>query len=321
MTLRLTIDRVPWGRHVDSFRASVPHLVPVVKGNGYGFGRRQLAAVAASWADTIAVGTLYEAADLHDLGVSTIVSLTPALDVPHDLPPATVPTVAGPSHVRALRRAGWRGRVAVKLASSMHRYGVTRDRLDELAEQIRSSGCEPALYVIHPPLAVDDRSDSDAAAEIEAWLELLDPSLPISVSHVSPEALSSLAQRWPGYRWNLRSGTALWHGDKSFLRLDADVIDIDDRRAGDRAGYRGVRLETDARLTMIGAGSAHGVAPLVDGRSPFHFGRRRLALLEPPHMHTSMAVVPPDQPQPDIGDRVDVQRPLITAHPDLVVWR
>ena len=39
---------------------------------------------------------------------------------------------------------------------------------------------------------------------------------------------------------------------------------------------------------MVGAGTAHGVQPLDDGRSPFHFARQRLALLEPPHMHTSM---------------------------------
>ena len=53
---------------------------------------------------------------------------------------------------------------------------------------------------------------------------------------------------------------------------------------------------------MIGAGTAHGVHPLDDGRSPFHFARRRLALLEPPHMHTSMVVVPAGEPGPEEGD-------------------
>ena len=72
---------------------------------------------------------------------------------------------------------------------------------------------------------------------------------------------------------------------------------------------------------MIGAGTAHGIHPLDDGRSPFHFARRRLALLEPPHMHTSMVVVPDDEPAPKPGDIVDVQRPLIATSVDEVRWR
>ena len=70
---------------------------------------------------------------------------------------------------------------------------------------------------------------------------------------------------------------------------------------------------TTGALVLVGAGSAHGVAPLDDGRSPFHFARRRLALLEPPHMHTSMVFVPSRGPVAEVGDRVDLQRPLITT--------
>jgi len=71
---------------------------------------------------------------------------------------------------------------------------------------------------------------------------------------------------------------------------------------------------------MIGCGSAHGVAPLADGRSPFHFGRQRMTLLEAPHMHTSMCVVPTGGPTPRVGEWVDVQRPLITTQPDRIDW-
>jgi hypothetical protein len=70
---------------------------------------------------------------------------------------------------------------------------------------------------------------------------------------------------------------------------------------------------------MIGAGSAAGVALLAGDLSPFHFARTRLALLEPPHMHTSMCVLPLDQLPPSPGGWVDVQRPLIGVHPDEVV--
>ncbi|MET0460263.1 MAG: alanine racemase, partial [Ilumatobacteraceae bacterium] len=47
MTLRLTVDTEPWRANVDHVRRHCPGLVPVVKGNGYGFGRAELAVIAA----------------------------------------------------------------------------------------------------------------------------------------------------------------------------------------------------------------------------------------------------------------------------------
>jgi hypothetical protein len=80
-------------------------------------------------------------------------------------------------------------------------------------------------------------------------------------------------------------------------------------------------MPVDGRLVMVGAGTAQGLHPLPDGRSPFHFERRRLPLLEPPHMHTSMVVVAAGKPGPEVGDHVDVQRPLIDTFVDEVRWR
>jgi hypothetical protein len=71
---------------------------------------------------------------------------------------------------------------------------------------------------------------------------------------------------------------------------------------------------------MIGAGTANGVTALPDGRSPFHFGRRRMPLHEPPHMHTSMVLVATGDPLPTIGDRVDLQRPLTMTAVDRYDW-
>ena len=56
-------------------------------------------------------------------------------------------------------------------------------------------------------------------------------------------------------------------------------------------------------------------------RSPFHFQRRRLAMLERPHMHTTLLVVPEGQPCPAVGDRVDLQRPLIATDVDELEWK
>jgi hypothetical protein len=105
------------------------------------------------------------------------------------------------------------------------------------------------------------------------------------------------------------------------LHLGADVLDIRPIRAGSAAGYRARTVAADGRIVVVGAGSAHGVQPLPDGRSPFHFARRRLRLIEPPHMHVSMLLVPAGDPCPAIGELVDVQAPLIQSFPDVVRWR
>ena len=50
MTLTLTIDRSRWQAHQRAILEDVPGLVPVAKGNGYGFGLRLLAADPPGWA-------------------------------------------------------------------------------------------------------------------------------------------------------------------------------------------------------------------------------------------------------------------------------
>ncbi len=89
--------------------------------------------------------------------------------------------------------------------------------------------------------------------------------------------------------------------------------------AGDRLGYRLAAVPGDGSVVMVSGGTAHGVQPLPDGRSPFHFERRRLALVEPPHMHTSMVFVPAGTPRPEPGDEVDLQRPLTQTWVDAIV--
>ena len=130
MTVRLSIQRRAWELHVHEYAASVPGLVPVVKGNGYGFGRSVLHPVAAALANRVAVGSIYELDDIAD-GVTPIV-LTPSLVAPPQPSSPTdplnrlVPTVGSVTHVAAL--AGWHGSVAVELRTSMRRHGVSRYR-------------------------------------------------------------------------------------------------------------------------------------------------------------------------------------------------
>ncbi len=164
-------------------------------------------------------------------------------------------------------------------------------------------------------------TDDEHLDDVNHWVDALDPADEVWISHLSPGAYRDLRDAWPERRFRARVGTALWHGDKAALHLGAEVLDVRSVRAGQHAGYHQGVVPLDGTLVMIGAGTAHGVHPLDDGRSPFHFARTRLALVEPPHMHTSMAFVAAGEPTPRVGDTIDVQRPLISTIVDEVRWR
>ncbi len=305
MTVTLAVRNAIWRSHVARVAASVDGLVPVVKGNGYGFGRAWLAGVAAEFADTVAVGTVHELDGL-PAAVDAVV-LTPCLAAPATTRP--ILTVGRAEHIAALD--GWRGRVIVKLASTMRRYGGDAGLID-VAER---ASLDVVGVSIHPPLAGEP---ADHLAAIAAALDPVDADIPVWLSHVDPVLYSRLPDDRPR---RLRLGTRLWHGDKSAFHLTADVLDRRPVAAGQPAGYQLGAVPADGHLLMIGAGTANGVGPLADGRSPFHFEQRRLALHEPPHMHTTMAFVPSSAPLPAIGDRVDVQRPLHMTTVDEYEWR
>jgi alanine racemase len=315
MALRLTVQRAAWEAHIDGLAATLDGLAPVVKGNGYGFGRATLHPLVKGLSDFVCVGTVYELD--HVAERVTPIVLTPTVEPPR--PPTSAPpilTIGSIADVHALR--GWRGRVIVKLQSSMRRFGATPDEVDGVAASAAAASLELAGYALHLPLA---GSESDRVAELEAWLDAVDAGQPLWLSHLSPQSYGDLRSRHPDRQFRLRLGTALWHGDKSFLQLTADVLAVHDVRAGDCAGYQLIEVPGNGRLVLVSAGSAHGVAPLPDGASPFHFERTRLMMLEPPHMHTSMLFVPDGQSCPSQGDSVDVQRPLITTLVDRIDWK
>ena len=316
MVLRLAVHRRNWHAHVQTVAASLPGLVPVVKGNGYGFGRSTLMPIAAGLSAQIAVGTVFEAADVPD--DRTPIVLTPHLGaLPLGFAAEAILTVGSIAHVEALVRHGWQGRVTVKLQSSMRRYGVAPADLDPIVAAIHAAGWTLVSYTLHLPLA---GTQDNHITEITAWLPLLDHALPLSVSHLAASAYAALRAAHQSHSFQIRSGTALWHGDKSTLQLTADVLDIHPVGAVDTAGYHATPAPGAGHVVLVGAGSAHGVRALDDGRSPFHLKRRRVAMLEPPHMHTTILFVPNDEFVPIVGDSVDVQRPLITTNIDELSW-
>ena len=315
MALVLTVNTDSWNRQVDALATSVTGLVPVVKGNGYGFGRDWLATRASDLSPTIAVGTIFEVSSVP--AQCTPIVLTPSLDIPAGLRDDAILTVGSMAHIEALASTNKSRQVVIKIRSSMNRYGAAAHDVAELLQQCRATNLRVRGVSIHPPLT---GTSADHVREIENLLSRIDPSLPAWVSHVDPQDFADLQSRHPERQWFLRLGTSLWHGDKTTLQLTADVIETVAVTSRQKVGYHGVEISQNGTSVMVGCGSAHGVAPLADGLSPFHFSRQRIQLVEPPHMHTSMCFIPSGQVTPVVGDRVDVQRPLITTDADRIDW-
>lgn len=302
--------------HVQSVARSMPNLVPVVKGNGYGFRRWNLMPLAGQLAKEVAVGTIFEARDIPS-GITPIV-LTPTLTAPpKNMPLNTVLTIGAPHHVVALSTAGWSGNVVVKLQSSAMRYGVQPSDLQPLLADIANARMTVVGFSIHPPI------EGDMALhmrDITEWLEYLDPTLPLYVSHLDAATYEKLRKDHPSRSFRIRMGTSLWHGDKSMMKLSADILDHHPVEPGTRAGYTQTLINGPGEIVLVGCGTAHGVGLLPDGRSPFHFQRQRLNVLEPPHMHTSMLLIARGRPIPSVGEWIDVQQPLTRVQVDLLQW-
>jgi alanine racemase len=316
VTIRLAVNEAPWLSHVQTVARSYQGLVPVVKGNGYGFRRWNLMPLAGQLGNEVAVGTVFEVRDIPS-HVTPIV-LTPTLThPPKNMPMNTVLTVGSVQHVMALAAARWRGEVIVKLQSSAMRYGVSRDNLVPLLADINAASLTVRGYAIHPPLAGDDAAH---LKDIARWLGAIAPGSTVYVSHLSAEAYAHLAKSFPNFNFRIRVGTSLWHGDKSMMHLTSDVVDHHPVESGDKAGYRLNIINGPGEIVLVGCGTAHGVMPLEDGRSPFHYQRQRLNMLEPPHMHTTMLFVARGRPIPSIGEWIDVQQPLSRVQVDLLQW-
>lgn len=322
MTVRLNVEQAAWRSHVAATaQAYGPALMPVIKGNGYGFGRpllHQLAIELVPSIDHVCVGNVHELADV-PASLRPVV-LTPTLAAP---PPDrnAVMTVGSTAHVDALR--GWSGDVMIKVASSMRRFGATVDELPTLLRAVENVGFGVAGYAIHLPLTGTDES---RVAEIETWLPDLPFDVPLWLSHLEPATVHALQLKYPLRKFKVRVGTALWHGVPKVpdLQLQAEVLHTQPIGVGEIAGYHHTRAPFDGTLVAVGAGSAHGIAsndtPSKQPLSPFHFARTRMTLLEAPHMHTSLVIVEASAESPKVGDWVDVQRPLTTTNVDQIEW-
>ncbi|MEV5374745.1 alanine racemase [Streptosporangium nondiastaticum] len=329
MALTLHVETARWRAHQQTVVQQFPGIVPVCKGNGYGFGHERLADEAARFgSDILAVGTTYEAAKIKDFFSGDLLVLTPFRlgEEPVPLPDRAIRSVSSVEGVRGLVGA----RVVVEVMSSMKRHGISEEDLPKLhaaIEDVRLEG-----FAIHLPL---DRTDgSSAVQEVAEWMDRLQqqrlPLRTMFVSHLKSEELAQLQQRYPQTRFRARIGTRLWLGDHGATHYTGAVLDVTPVSKGDRFGYRQQKTGGDGHLVVVAGGTSHGVgleapkalhgmmprakgvaraglATMNRNQSPFYLDNKQLWFAEPPHMQVSILFVPSDARTPRVGDELKAQ--------------
>lgn len=355
MSLTLTVDGERWRSHLRSCAERTPGLVPVVKGNGYGFTPGRLAR-RAQWLhdqglgiDTIAVGTYAELPEVATRYDGSLLVLTPwrpfgaALEVDPALAGRVVHTVSRPEDLVDLLDRQPDARFVLERATSMLRHGMTAR---ELWAAAREAAARPGARVegvaLHLPLAhgahlteVRRLVNDVVAAELDLRT--------IWVSHLSAAELDELRAAYPDLAFRPRVGTDLWLGDRGALRVTATVLDVHEVERGDSYGYRHRTAPKAGHILVVSGGTAHGIgleAPTGDAslrsraatlarggldaagfvRSPFSIDGKLRLFAEPPHMQASMLFLPHGARVPEVGEEVDVRvRYTATAFDRIVV--
>lgn len=345
MSLVLHVDGDRWRSHLLRVAADRPGLVPVVKGNGYGFGNGRLAR-KTQWlaghepgCDALAVGTYAEIADVDRRFDGDLVVLTPwrpwaGSGPEHLADDRIIHTVGRLTDLAQLATSPGRPRVVLERLTSMKRHGFTARGLRD-AVAAAGTGVVLEGASIHLPLGSPGENLAEAHALmtdiVAAGLGALDDrAATVWVSHLAAGEVAALASAYPDFEFRSRVGTDLWLGDRGALRVTARVLDVHPVERGEQFGYRGRAIPRTGTLLVVSGGTAHGIgleapagesgvraraATLARGgldalglaKSPFSVGGKARYFAEPPHMQASMLYLPSGAEVPAIGDEVDVR--------------
>jgi alanine racemase len=278
LALTLYVDGDRWRTHLKGVLSRNPGLVPVAKGNGYGFGLHRLAR-KAQWlgVDTLAVGTydeLPEVSQRYDGSLLVLTPWRPFNRVDHD--PRVIHTVGRLEDLTVLaelgRSSGRRPRVALERMTSMLRHGFTAKGLREAGRLIvATGGVEVDGVALHLPLAPRSHRTSHLG-EVERLMtdvvaaginKLSTKGHPASrtvwVSHLTEAELATLGAKYSDFTFRPRVGTSLWLGDSSSLSVRATVLDSHPVERGDIYGYRGRSAPRAGTILVVSGGTSHGI--------------------------------------------------------------
>ncbi len=336
MSLTLSVDGDRWRRHLRDVVDSTPGLVPVAKGNGYGFGLNRLAR-KAGWlgVDTLAVGTYEELPEVATRFDGDLLVLTPwrPFGAGTELDPAVsrrvVHTLGRLEDVSALLERDPGARFVLERMTSMHRHGFSARDLRAAAQLASAHRAGLAGVALHLPLAQGSHLSEVHRLMTDVVAADLAPCT-VWVSHLTPDELAALRTAYADFTIRPRVGTGLWLGDRAALRVTSTVLDVHPVERGDNFGYRGRTAPKSGHLLVVTGGTAHGIglesptgdssvraraATLARGgldavgfvRSPFVIDGKHRLFAEPPHMQASMLFLPNGATVPCVGDEIDVR--------------
>ena len=347
MSLTLTVDGERWRRHLREVADQTPGLVPVAKGNGYGFTVGRLARKTA-WlgCDTLAVGTYDELPEVAQRFDGDLVVLTPwrplGAALPEALPPRrVVHTVSRLADLVTLLEHEPEARVVLERLTSMRRHGMIGEELRAAAQLLTRSPATVEGVAFHLPLA----SGSHLGEVVHLINDVVASELEtrtLWVSHLTPTELASLRSSHADFVVRPRVGTSLWLGDRGSWRVTATVLDVHEVERGDVFGYRGRTAPKSGYIVVVSGGTSHGIgmeappgdlsmrtraATLARGgldavgfvRSPYTIDGKHRLFAEPPHMQSSMLFLPHGPQVPTVGEELDVRVRMTTTTFDRVV--
>ncbi len=344
MALILHIDGDRWRAHLQDCHDRHPGLVPVLKGNGYGFGLHRLAR-KSQWlgVDTVAVGTYEEVPEVESRFDGSLLVLTPWRPFnPTQENPRLIHTIGRIEDLSALAEhgttSGERPRVVLERMTSMLRHGFSAAGLREAARLVRTDGGVRVEGVaLHLPLAPSSQGTSHLNEVERAMNDVVAAGLgsqggpnarQIWVSHLSEVELALLTRKYPDFSFRPRIGTSLWLGDRAALSVRANVLDAHPVQRGDTYGYRGRSAPRNGTILVVSGGTAHGIgleAPTGDAsirsraatlarggldaaglvRSPYTVAGKQRLFAEPPHMQASMLFIPSGPAIPAVGEEIE----------------
>ena len=279
MSLTLRVDGDRWRAHLLATVRANPGIVPVAKGNGYGFTLPRLARRAQWLADhaatdgsgddsmpaLLAVGTYDELEQVPPEFTGDLLVLTPwrpfgtALALDPAIAPRVVHTVSRLEDLSGLLAQDPDAHFVLELLTSMLRHGMGRRDLAEAARTLAGSGSRGLAGVaMHLPPNVTSHL-GEVTRLINDIVASGVSTRTVFVSHLTHDELRSLATSHPDFTIRPRIGTDLWLGDRGALSVSATVLDVHAVERGDTFGYRGRSAPKNGHIVVVSGGTAHGI--------------------------------------------------------------
>lgn len=329
MPLSLHVDGDKWRGHLSSMVASKPGLVPVIKGNGYGFGLEFLAAESTRLGvETIAVGVASEVAQARKAFAGEIILLSPDHAIDNFSDPKVLQTI---SSLDILQKIDANANVILEILTPLNRHGIDISELQRALSIIDDRAIQLRGFALHLPIA------HIKSTWISSILQLLPEESTVWISHL--HSGDQFKKDFPKLHFRERVGTSLWLGADSALEVTATVLE--NRQIQGTAGYQQGRVK--GHVIVASGGTAQGIgltAPqsaysalgrikiiaraieLASGkmRSPFRWDDKTLDFFEPPHMQCSLLTYNgAHQPKP--GDELKLRVRYTTTTFDQIIVR